>query len=177
MILYWRRYGKAGGCQIKKQTSWKAFYIERASRVRRPGANLFQQGSVVLIKLVLPVIRDFNTLRFLMTDKHSVRRLQSVPLSGNCEAISNGNAQRWLLYLENFIQKILMKRFFIKTSENIVNKVYDQTKRTKVQDRSNSIRVIKRKDPVSNAIETVNEVKQKRAQGGCLGTKSRWKTW
>ena len=78
-----------------------------------------------------------------------------------------------LLYLENFIQKILMKRFFIKTSENIVNKVYDQTKRTKVQDRSNSIRVIKRKDPVSNAIETVNEVKQKRAQGGCLGTKSR----
>ncbi|WP_215664804.1 hypothetical protein, partial [Roseburia hominis] len=26
----------------------------------------------------------------------------------------------------------------------------------------------KRKDPVSNAIETVNEVKQKRAQGGCL---------
>ena len=69
-------------------------HIERASRVRRLGANLFQQGSVVLIKLVLPVIRDFNTLRFLMTDKHSVRRLQSVPLSGNCEAISNGNAQR-----------------------------------------------------------------------------------
>ena len=27
-------------------------HIERASRVRRPGANLFQQGSVVLIKLV-----------------------------------------------------------------------------------------------------------------------------
>ena len=49
-------------------------HIERASRVRRPGANLFQQGSVVLIKLVLPVIRDFNTLRFLMTDKHSVRQ-------------------------------------------------------------------------------------------------------
>ena len=57
-------------------------HIERASRVRRPGANLFQQGSVVLIKLVLPVIRDFNTLRFLMTDKHSVR-----------------------LYIENFIQR------------------------------------------------------------------------
>ena len=38
-------------------------HIERASRVRRPGANLFQQGSVVLIKLVLPVIRDFNTLK------------------------------------------------------------------------------------------------------------------
>ena len=49
-------------------------HIERASRVRRLGANLFQQGSVVLIKLVLPVIRDFNTLRFLMTDKHSVRQ-------------------------------------------------------------------------------------------------------
>ena len=44
-------------------------HIERASRVRRPGANLFQQGSVVLIKLVLPVIRDFKGLRFLMTDK------------------------------------------------------------------------------------------------------------
>ena len=35
----------------------------------------------------------------------------------------------------------------------------------------------KRKDPVSNAIETeAKEVKQKRAQGGCLGTKSRRKT-
>ena len=70
-------------------------HIERASRVRRPGANLFQQGSVVLIKLVLPVIRDFNTLRFLMTDKHSVKRLQSDPLSGNCEAISNANKVRY----------------------------------------------------------------------------------
>ena len=176
MILYWRRYGKAGGCQIKQQTSWKAFYIERASRVRRLGANLFQQGSVVLIKLVLPVIRDFNTLRFLMTDKHSVGRLQSVPLSGNCEAISNANKVRYCT-LKTSYRRFWWKWFFIKTSENIVNKVYDQTKRTKVQDRSNSIRVIKRKDPVSNAIETVNEVKQKRAQGGCLGTKSRWKTW
>ena len=70
-------------------------HIERASRVRRPGANLFQQGSVVLIKLVLPVIRDFNTLRVLMTDKHSVKRLQSIPLSGNCEAISNANKVRY----------------------------------------------------------------------------------
>ena len=52
-------------------------HIERASRVRRPGANLFQQGSVVLIKLVLPVIRGFKELRLLMTDKDSVRKLRS----------------------------------------------------------------------------------------------------
>ena len=61
---------------------------------------------------------------------------------------------------------------FIKTSENIVNKVYDQTKRTKVQDRSNSIRVIKRKDPVSNAIETVNEVKQKERRVDALALRA-----
>ena len=152
-------------------------HIERASRVRRPGANLFQQGSVVLIKLVLPVIRDFNTLRFLMTDKHSVRRLQSVPLSGNCEAISNGNAQRWLLYLENFIQKILMKMIFYQDireyrKQSLRPNQTNESSRSKQFDPR-----FKRKDPVSNAIETVNEVKQKRAQGGCLGTKSRWKTW
>ena len=95
---------------------------------------------------------------------------------GNCEAISNANEVRYCT-LKTSYRRFWWKWFFIKTSENIVNKVYDQTKRTKVQDRSNSIRVIKCKDPVSNAIETVNEVKQKRAQGGCLGTKSRWKTW
>ena len=151
-------------------------HIERASRVRRPGANLFQQGSVVLIKLVLPVIRIYKTVyRFwwlINIQSDSNKSIEKCWCCGNCEAISNANEVRYCT-LKTSYRRFWWKRFFIKTSENIVNKVYDQTKRTKVQDRSNSIRVIKRKDPVSNAIETVNEVKQKRAQGGCLGTKSR----
>ena len=96
---------------------------------------------------------------------------ESAEWCGSCEATSNGSAKQrllvpWKLHTE------IDKRFFIKTSENIVNKVYDQTKRTKVQDRSNSIRVIKRKDPVSNAIETVNEVKQKERRVDALALRA-----
>ena len=58
-------------------------------------ANLDQQGSADAIELVLPVIRGFKRLRFLMTDKVSVIKL---PRSG-CD-----------LYLENFIQKEILNK-------------------------------------------------------------------
>ena len=81
------------------------------------------------------------------------------------------------LYLENFIQKILMKMIFYQDireyrKQSLRPNQTNESSRSKQFDPR-----FKRKDPVSNAIETVNEVKQKRAQGGCLGTKSRWKTW
>ena len=48
MVLYWRRYGRAGGCQIYLKISCKALYRQ----------------------LVLPVIKNENTVfSFLMTDK------------------------------------------------------------------------------------------------------------
>ena len=48
MVLYWRRYGRVGGCQIYLKTSRKALYRQ----------------------LVLPVIKDENKIfSFLMTDK------------------------------------------------------------------------------------------------------------
>ena len=157
MILYWRRYGKAGGCQIKI----KIFYILIGGCSSVGRAPALQAGG---------------------------HEFESHHLHWNCKTFRLTEiAKQFLMHerhcakcyctLKTSYRRFWWKWFFIKTSENIVNKVYDQTKRTKVQDRSNSIRVIKRKDPVSNAIETVNEVKQKRAQGGCLGTKSRWKTW
>ena len=46
MVLYWRRYGRAGGCQIIKKTRRKPFEIERAPKER---SNLHQQGSAVKI--------------------------------------------------------------------------------------------------------------------------------
>ena len=46
------------------------FYIERTSKE----VNLHQQGSAVEIELVLPVIREFITMRFLMTDKYISRK-------------------------------------------------------------------------------------------------------
>ena len=57
------------------------------------------------------------------------------------------------------------KDFYQDIREKIVNQVYEPNIKQ-------LIRVILTQNQVSNAIET-KEVKQKRAQGGCLGTKSR----
>ena len=80
------------------------------------------------------------------------------------------------LYLENFIQRerlINSRKKKIKTSEK------KQTKKYEICE--DNIRVLNRKDrqrklskKSCNAIQ--REVKQRRAQGGCLGTKSRRKT-
>ena len=73
MILYWRRYGKAGGCQNQKKIIPQLcrLRIDNKTGVEKD-ANPKQQGSAEQIELVLPVIREFKRLRFLMTDKISV---------------------------------------------------------------------------------------------------------
>ena len=53
MVLYWRQYGRAGGCQIPLKTT------------------LSSQGREVSYRYswFLPVIREWKRFRFLMTDK------------------------------------------------------------------------------------------------------------
>ena len=71
------------------------------------------------------------------------------------------------MYLENFTQRNeLMEVEILQISRHPRNKPRTQLRKN----------IERCKDPVSNAMGTVRKVKQERAQGGCLGTKSRRKT-
>ena len=59
MVLGWRRPGRVGGCQLKKKDRRDSVsYIEVTSRKTCYDPNQ-----------VLPVIREFKRLSFLMTGK------------------------------------------------------------------------------------------------------------
>ena len=108
MILCWRRHGKAGGCQNQTKTTAQADK-----------------------KLVLPVMREFNALNSLMTDKLSQKHehhcakcfaevaqqllMHGVYLHGillhehHCAkcCIMREPLLELIWYLENFIQRLI----------------------------------------------------------------------
>ena len=170
MVLCWRRHGRAGGCRIKIKNQTKVFHIN---------------------KLVLPVIRGNNgKLLFLMADK-TVRCVQyNAPreqvrsvvcthtIQMSLKALMKAGFQRTdkhicALYIENRILiKILKYQKFVKQT------------RDKQDIRGKNVTILELKNNNQpNAVTLDGEqrslhlVKLIRAQGGCLGTKSRRKTW
>ena len=83
MVLYWRRYGRAGGCRICKVKTTHKSVLDKTDtfqqaeikakpvqlKKQKECVNLIQQGSAVLDNWFLPVIRELKRLNFLMTDK------------------------------------------------------------------------------------------------------------
>ena len=86
MILYWRRYGKVGGCQI----AWKSTpegVLYRTSDTRKSGnANLDQQGSAVRIT---GLTSDQSLKEVLSSDDCSSSRVCTLKTA---YCISNKNA-------------------------------------------------------------------------------------
>ena len=80
MILCWRRHGKAGGCQNQTKITAQADK-----------------------KLVLPVMREFNALNSLMTDKLSQKHEHHC---AKC-CIMREPLLELIWYLENFIQRLI----------------------------------------------------------------------
>ena len=85
MVLYWRRYGRAGGCQISKRKIPERVLnrtdtFQRAERKAKPAKTKvlpLSSRELLLYNWFLPVIRGLKgrirTLSVLMTDKYAVK--------------------------------------------------------------------------------------------------------
>ena len=119
MVLYWRRYGRVGGCQIDKK-GWMAIRCVECSAYG----------------MTVQSVRRWKSLKRIFTEY--------VP---------------WKLHIVTMI---------------------DQIRSSQTSRRYRKISNKKKESAQYNAIYWESEyqkVKIQRAQGGCLGTKSRRKTW
>ena len=147
MVLCWRRHGRAGGCRIRKEIIKKIWHT--------------------VTKAFIPVIETLD-------DCMAVRKTWK---QAECSLKTEYRDQN-LKYSK--LTDINMKLVEVKTSE--VARRFEQI--SLVIKTSNckqhfyhtwhtTLCMKKSADPQ----EADGQVKRTRAQGGCLGTESRWKTW